>query len=336
MRRRGLLLVGGGLALLPALARGQDAAVGITALPDAVLRGAAEAYEHSLEPLAAALRGAGCGQPVRPEVAAAFADVAAAWGRLQPLLQGPLGDPVLASRIAFWPDRHGTAGRQLGTALASRDVGATDPAQLAGRSAALSGLHALERLLFEGGADPAFACAYAAAILAVQAERAREAAAAFARATREPGQLRQALFVTVRDGLDGILRLKLEAPLGADLAAARGQRAEFWRSAASLPVVDANLAALEAVMARPHGLSDLLQSDPESAAAGTIVEGRLADARAAVRAVPKPLAEAVGDSSARPAVEALAREVRELRTRVVERLGPALGVASGFNALDGD
>lgn len=335
MRRRGLLLA---TLCLPAVAaRGQEPA-GVAALPDALFREAAEAYGRSLEPLAAALRTGGCGQPVRPEVTAAFANVAAAWGRLQPVLQGPLGDPVLASRIAFWPDRHGTAGRQLGAALAARDASVTDPAVLAGKSAALAGLHALERVLFEAGGegDPAFACAFAAAILAVQAERAREAAAAFARATRDPGQLRQALFVTLRDGLDGILRLKLEAPLGADLATARGQRAEFWRGGASLAVVDANLAALETVMARPHGLSALLRTDPESAAAASIVEGRLADARVAVRAVPRPLADAVGDPAARGAVETLATEVRELRSRVVERLGPALGVASGFNALDGD
>jgi uncharacterized protein len=148
--------------------------------------------------------------------------------------------------------------------------------------------------------------------------------------------LRQGLFATLRDGLDGILRLKLEGPLGKDLAGARGQRAEFWRSSTSLAVIDANLAALEAITAEPDGLAGLLQADPESSATAAVVLGRLADARAAVRAVPKPLAGAVGDPAARPAVEALATEVRELRARVVERLGPALGVASGFNALDGD
>jgi predicted lipoprotein len=280
-------------------ARGQEPAGNLAVLTDPVFPEAAAAYGRSLEPLAAALREGGCGQPARPEVAAAFAAVAASWGRLQPLLQGPLGDPVLASRVAFWPDPHGTAGRQLGTALAARDPGVTDPASLAGKSAALSGLHALERLLFDGGgggnADPGFACAYAAAILAVQAERAREAAETFAVATRDPGPLRQGLFATLRDGLDGILRLKLEAPLGKGLAGARGQRAEFWRSSASLAVIDANLTALEAVSARPNGLAALLQADPESAAAAAIVEGRLADTRRAARAIPAPLADAVQD-----------------------------------------
>jgi uncharacterized protein len=334
VRRRGVLL--GTALLLAAPARGRGAVAGLAALPHTVLRDTAEGYGRSLGPLAAAIAAGGCGPPIRPEVAAAFAKVAAAWGRLQPLIQGPLGDPVLASRIAFWPDPHGTAGRQFAAVTAARDPSVADPAALAGKSAALSGLHALERLLFEGGRDPGFACAYAAAILAVQAERARQAAATFARAARDPDGLRQALFATLRDSLDGILRLKLEAPLGGSLAAARGQRAEFWRSGASLAAIDANLAALQAIAAEPDGLAGLLQADPESSATAAIVVGRLADARAAARAVPRPLAEAVGDPAARPAVEALAAEVRELRARVVERLGPALGVTSGFNALDGD
>ncbi len=88
--------------------------------------------------------------------------------------------------------------------------------------------------------------------------------------------------------------------------------------------------------ARPNGLAALLQADPESAAAAAIVEGRLANTHRAARAIPAPLADAVQDPAGRPAVEALATEVRELRARVVERLGPALGVTSGFNALDGD
>ena len=57
-----------------------------------------------------------------------IAGVMTAWGRLQPLIQGPLGDVVLASRIAYWPDKHGTGGRQLGAALKSRDAALTDPA----------------------------------------------------------------------------------------------------------------------------------------------------------------------------------------------------------------
>ncbi len=91
----------------------------------------------------------GCTVPERrQEVVQAFAGVMTAWGRLQPLIQGPLGDVVLASRIAYWPDKHGTGGRQLGAALKSRDAALTDPAALAQKSAAVSGLPALERLLF--------------------------------------------------------------------------------------------------------------------------------------------------------------------------------------------
>jgi predicted lipoprotein len=247
-----------------------------------------------------------------------------------------LGDPVLVSRIAFWPDRHGTAGRQLGAALGERDPSVTDPEALAGKSAALSGLHALERLLFEDDRDATFACAYAAAILTAQARRAAEAAAVFKRATRDAAQLRQALTATIRDALDGMLRLKLEAPLGSSIGAARGQRAEFWRSNNALAMIEANLESLEALMAQPNGLSGLLQMGAQNRATAGIVEERLARATQSARAIPHGLADAVGDAASRPAVEALAGEIRELRARVVDRLEPALGVTSGFNALDGD
>lgn len=332
MRRRGLLALSFCLLSAPAIAQEPPLAAAL----DTTFKGAAEAYRQSLPPLGDALRRE-CAAPERPAVEAAFRDVTLAWGRLQPLLQGPLGDPVLASRIAFWPDRHGTAGRQLGTAIQKRDPTVTDPATLATKSAALSGLHALERLLFEdAGEEREFACAYAAALVQVQARRAGEAAAAFARAPRAQDPLLQGLVATLRDSLDGILRLKLEAPQGKSPETARGQRAEFWRSDASLPVIDANLASLEELMAGPGGLSALLRTGPESAAVATIIERRFAAARQTARAIPLPLAAAVTDPATRPAVVALADQIRELRGRIAERLGPALGVAGGFNALDGD
>ena len=49
-----------------------------------------------------------------------------------------------------------------------------------------------------------------------------------------------------------------------------------------------------------------------------------------------PLNRAVADPMVRPAVERLLEELRGVRRLLTERLAPALGLASGFNALDGD
>jgi predicted lipoprotein len=342
MRRRGLLGLGLTAGLLPHLARAQDASARppLTLL-DTVFAPTAEAYGRSLNRLADTLR-EGCTVPERrQEMVQTFAGVMTAWGRLQPLIQGPLGDVVLASRIAYWPDKHGTGGRQLGAALKSRDAALTDPAALAQKSAAVSGLPALERLLFpdDGGGDAAarsYACAYAAALVQVQKDRAVQAGAVFARGRRDPEPVFQGAFASMRDGLDFMLRLKLEDPMGSEPGAARGSRAELWRSGSSLAVIDANLTIFQAVMTDPAGIGQRLDLGPESAAAAAIIGHRLADARQAVAAIPMPLHKAVEDPAARPAVVELARQIRELRSRVVDRLGPALGVTSGFNAMDGD
>jgi predicted lipoprotein len=340
MRRRGLLGLGLTAGLLPHLARAQEAGATPLTLLDTVFVPTAEAYGQSLNRLGDTLR-EGCTVPERrQEVVQAFAGVITAWGRLQPLIQGPLGDVVLASRIAYWPDKHGTGGRQLGAALKSRDAALTDPAALAQKSAAVSGLPALERLLFpEGGGDAAarsYACAYAASIVQVQKDRAAQAIAVFARGRRDPEPVIQGAFASMRDGLDFMLRLKLEDPMGSEPGAARGSRAELWRSGSSLAVIDANLTIFQALMTDPAGIGQRLDLGPESAAAAAIIEHRLAVARQVVAAIPMPLHEAVEHPAARPAVIELARQIRELRSRVVDRLGPALGVTSGFNAMDGD
>ena len=44
----------------------------------------------------------------------------------------------------------------------------------------------------------------------------------------------------------------------------------------------------------------------------------------------------MADPQARPAVERLLEELRGVRRLLQERLAPALGLAAGFNALDGD
>ena len=49
-----------------------------------------------------------------------------------------------------------------------------------------------------------------------------------------------------------------------------------------------------------------------------------------------PLDKAVEDPAARPKVETLVTELKALRQLVAQELAPALDLAVGFNALDGD
>ena len=74
-----------------------------------------------------------------------------AWQHAQPINFGPVADLGLAPQIEFWPDKHGTAGRQYSQALAGRDASLLDPDQLADKSVGLTSLVTLERLLFDDG-----------------------------------------------------------------------------------------------------------------------------------------------------------------------------------------
>lgn len=57
---------------------------------------------------------------------------------------------------------------------------------------------------------------------------------------------------------------------------------------------------------------------------------------ATAQSIDGPIEKAAADPALRPPVEKLAKQVRALRQIVRDRLAPALGLAVGFNALDGD
>ena len=279
-----------------------------------------------------------CAGDWRTPLRAGYAEAVLAWRRLEAAGTGPAVAGETPSTVYFWPDKHGTAGRQLATALRERDPALTDPARLARRSVGLQSLATLEVLLY--GTVPAeadgFACRYAQAIAAFQAGLARSMAEAAPGEPATDAAVAEAMFRGMQGTLDGLIALDLERPLGADLAAARGERARAWRSGLSLPLVAAALDTVERVYTAPGGFSARIQASAELAAFDAVLRGRFVAARDAMAAIALPLPEAVADPQARPAVERLLEELRGVRRLLQERLAPALGLAAGFNALDGD
>ena len=280
-----------------------------------------------------------CAGDWRPAMREGYAASALAWRRLETAGTGPAVAGETPSTVYFWPDKHGTAGRQLTTALRARDPALTDPSLLADRSVGLKSLATLEVLLY-GSSVPAeadeFACGYARAIAAFQAEVAAALADAAPGDPATDGAVADSMFRGMLAALDVVIALELERPLGADLAAARGERSRAWRSGLGLPMIGAALATVERIYTAPGGFSSLIQASAELSAFDAVLRGRLQDANAAIVAVPMPLHLAVADAQARPAVERLLEELRAVRRLLQERLAPALGLASGFNALDGD
>lgn len=329
-----------------------------SALVDAVVMPAYQAYEDAARQVPAPIE-ALCADPgpARLEAAQqAWREAMLAWQRAQTIRFGPVIDDGLAPQIEFWPDKHGTAGRQMSRALAERDPELLDAGALEGKSVGLTSQATLERLLFGRAlSDPGlqgYACAYALAVARHQAELAARLVAAwtppdgFRAAVAGAGSGNAvffsaydptvALYRSIADTLDGLIQIKLEPPLGDSQAKARGQRAENWRSQMALAGVAANLATARDLYITPGGFADLhaaLGGDP---ALDEEIRAGFEDTIAAVNAIPLPLVEAVSDPAARERVIALVDQLKALRTLVRGPVANGLGLSIGFNATDGD
>ena len=245
-------------------------------MADKVITPAYIRYNDSMQALAPVV-GELCDMPSDVSLAAAqdaYKTSADAWQRLQPIAFGPIEAKGLEARIHFWPDKHGTAGKQLSKLLAKPDP-ATLESGVAGKSAALQSLAALERVLFDQAdtlvtKDGAFACSLALAIANFQGDLAGDVVGAWQGDDGHVALFTEAsdgndayydaadattdLFSTAAANLDNIVANKLERPLGKSLDKAKPKRAEDWRSGRSLPNIIANLQTIKALYTEPGGL----------------------------------------------------------------------------------
>jgi predicted lipoprotein len=300
-----------------------------------------------------------CASPHRARLGAAqrvWREAMRAWQHAQPIGFGPVADQGLAPQIEFWPDKHGTAGRQFSQAMADRDPALLDPAQLSGKSVGLTSLVSLERLLFDDAIlDPEsrdYACAYALAIARHQVALAETLVDAWA----GPGGFRTvvtgadagndvffsaydpaaALYRSLADTLDGAIQVKLEPPMGEGLDSARGRRAENWRSQMEFASVAANLETARDLYTTQGGFGDFFLALGGDPAVDRQVRAGFDEALQTAQDIPVPLAEAVEDPAARAQVQQLVDQIKQLRELIRGPVVAALGLSIGFNATDGD
>jgi predicted lipoprotein len=273
-----------------------------------------------------------------------------AWQQVQPVAFGPISEEGRASRVQFWPDKHGTAGRQLRQALAAKDPALIEDG-VAGRSVALQSLASLEQLLYGDAEGPdAYACRLALAIGRFQDDLAREILAAwegedgfYRRFTEaasgndlfyDAAEAHTLMFKTAIASLDIAVTQKLERPLGERLETARPKRAESWRSQRSLDNLIANLEILQALYLADGGLKVWLPAAGQEGL-DQLLRDVLAETLASAEAIGMPLEKAVADAAARSRVEGLLEVVKRLRTLFATTLADAADVTLGFNATDG-
>jgi uncharacterized protein len=291
----------------------------------------------------------------------AFVTLLSGWGRIELVDFGPVAENDRQERLFFWPDRQQIGARQIQRLLASRDSTVTVAANLAGRSVAIQGLTALDRVLWPGAvatndpADRAFRCAFAAAIAANIASIASELGSAWSpggaasEAWLNPGKanprylepsegvlamtkaLNRALERTVAD------RLRL-------LASTRQGRSEvilpFGRTQRAYRLVEANLEGMMRLFTEGGYLGALMLAARRGefnwiGPSVRIVERELETSVATLRNLATWAAGERNDA----AIEQLNAVVVSLgvgRRQIAAIVGQTTGINLGFNFSDGD
>lgn len=263
-----------------------------------------------------------------------------AWAPLDAYQFGPIEQQAAALTVNFFPDKKNFTGRALYQHLKRPEAEQADPATVAASSAALQGLPAIERLVFED-------LPTCPALVGVTSNLARIAQALYdgwfapdgwADLVRAAGP-DNAVYLTSAEfsqqaltAIDfSILRLKdhrLGRPLGT-YERAFPKRSEAWRVGLSNQIMIAQLDGITALI--EQGFADAI-SIPARDDAVKIIK----DIQARITSIGAPLPRAVEDPMMRVRVEGVMTKLDQLKVHMEQKFGRELGVAAGFSAGDGD
>ncbi|WP_299656229.1 imelysin family protein [uncultured Tateyamaria sp.] len=276
--------------------------------------------------------------PNSPDLIADFNTAFDAWVSVSHLRFGPSEQQDRAFALAFWPDTRGSIPKALATLLGDQDPAVSDPDAFAEVSIAARGFYALEFLLFDPqfapGDNPEYHCAL---VQAITGDIALISAAihddwrggygdvmsdAGNDTYRTPTEAAQQLFTALSTGLEFTANARIGRPLGT-FDRPRPNRAEARRSGRSLSHVILSLTATK-------DLSALMSAD--SAAVAEAFDTALQRAEA----LDDPIFAGAADPQGRLRIEVLQQEINDIRQLLAESVGPSLGIAAGFNSLDGD
>ena len=296
----------------------------------------------------------GSGDAGRASLHAAFHDAMDAWMDAQHLRFGPVESFNRAYRFYFWPQARAKVVDAVAELVAAGDEDER-LARIDRANVAVQGLLAAEVLLHDArylGADVAGCGLLSAAAANMRTMAAeiladwREGDAPFAGLMATPGPdnpqfedhaaVTLTFFQSLHDGLQLIHDVNLKPVIGESVAAVRPVLAESRLSGRSQRNIVVTMEALQALYLGDDsaGLGDLaVAADPKL---DRLMRKALRLTLATAQSIDGPIEHAAADPALRPPVEKLAKQVRALRQIVRDRMAPALGLAVGFNALDGD
>lgn len=275
----------------------------------------------------------------------AYADAFDAWVKASHLRFGPTEVDDRAFAIAFWPDPKGFTAKSLTKLITTEDPVINDAIEFSEVSIAARGFYSLEFLFWDEHlkktGSSAYRCKLVQAITrdisanadAILAEWVNSYSHVLLKTNRSDEDIYrtdeeavQELFKAVNTGLEITINARLGRPLGT-FEKPRPRRAEARRSGRSLRHV---LLSVEAV----EQLSNILSSGEQQIKID--LTKSYSRARDLATALDDPALQSVADIQGRLKVEILQQSIQQIREITVNQLGPALGVAVGFNTLDGD
>lgn len=281
--------------------------------------------------------------PTSQSLRTAYSDAFDAWIQASHLRFGPTEVNDRAFALAFWPDSRGATPRSLTALLTDKDPAIASPATYAQVSIAARGFYAMEFLIYDAGitetGTPDDRCTL---IQTVTADIATTSAAIFedwqtdyARRLLSPDadgtyrsqeEVLQELFKALTTGLEFTSDTRLGRPLGT-FERPRPTRAESWRSGRSARHVALSLTALRDLA------TQLARNDAEIAER---IDASFERSLTLLTELDDPIFAGVATPQTRLKVEVLQQSIDATRDIVRGELGPTLGVAAGFNSLDGD
>lgn len=288
-----------------------------------------------------------------PALKDAYGKTADAWNAVEFITFGPISQNLRADRFSFFPDRRNGIARGMAEIIADTDAGRLTPERFDQTSAAVQGLPALERLLYEkeaeaalvSGSEAARRCAFGLAIatnLATMAHEIRSAwgdrntgllaglaagkgdPALFPDAAAVPGMI----LTDLSGAFQRVTDTKLMPVLGTGPDAAKPALADNWRSGRSGRVVANMLKSADALL---RTIATQMPSRPQY-----VVNKAAGAADAAADKLPADLGAAAETAAGAAALQADIKTFKAAQLTVYRPTASYFGISLGFNALDGD
>lgn len=288
-----------------------------------------------------------------PALKAAYGATADAWNAVEFVTIGPVSLSLRADRFGFFPDRRNAIARGMADILGDGDASRLAPDNFHKVSAALQGLPALERLLFEDGAAAALVsgpeaprrCAYGTAIARNLSTIAGEVRAQWGdrgsgllgaivsgqgdpALLPDPGALPGMILTDLSGAYQRVTDTRLLPVLGSGPGDAKPMLADNWRSGRSGQVVRNMVESADALL---KAVGKQLPSRPQ-----WVVDKAATGADAAARKLPADIGAAAQTAAGAAQIQAAVKAFKAAQLTVYKPIASYFAISLGFNALDGD